>query len=119
VQLVHVHLLEVLDVELAAFDLLVLGIGLGVEGGDVLAGVAGALRLLRGGRRFGRGRGGGPGGVFRGVVVLDVGFALRLVFVLRAFLGLGHWLCASEKGMCKGFWVVSVSVNECSICEMK
>ena len=35
VQLVHVHRLEVFDVELAALDLLVLGVGLGVEVGDI------------------------------------------------------------------------------------
>ena len=35
VQAVDVHGLQVFDVELAALDLLVLGVGLGVEAGDV------------------------------------------------------------------------------------
>ena len=40
-----VHLLEVFDVELAALDLLVLGVGLGVEAGDVFATAAAAAGL--------------------------------------------------------------------------
>ncbi len=38
VQFMHVHRLEVFDVELAALDLLVFGVGLGVEVGDVFGG---------------------------------------------------------------------------------
>ena len=61
VQFVHVHLLEVFDVELAALDLLVLGVGFGVEAGDILGGscfLASGLGLFgEGGRWRGRRRG--------------------------------------------------------------
>ncbi len=43
VQFMHVHLLEVLDVKLAALDLLVLGVGFGVEVGDVFGGAGLAI----------------------------------------------------------------------------
>ncbi len=54
VQFVHVHGLEVFDVEFSAFDLFVFGVGFGVKIGDVLARARGGFAGLFFGGFFGR-----------------------------------------------------------------
>ena len=88
VQGLDVHLLEVLDVELATLDLLVLGVGFGVEGADVFAGRVGVARGGGGRLLFGRrdsGRGGG-GGFFDSVAVKSGLIARRYLALDQAMV---------------------------------
>jgi hypothetical protein len=117
-----VHLLEVFDVKLAALDLLVLGIGLGVDGADVLAGIAGAatttaLQAVVGSGRRGR-RGGvgyrGCGGLVLNDVVIRVGLRRALGFAFAfAFVATPIGLrvgSAAARPVDLAMWLLSVKV---------